>query len=83
MTKYTMFSERDNTLYINTDAISPSYKGMTIKECKKAIEATHNMSYEERITRYAPEMAKYIILKEIEAHRGCKLSEFMTPHCGI
>lgn len=83
MNQYTMFSERDNVLYINSDFISPSYKGLSIKECKKAIEATMNMSYEERIVRYAPELAKYIILKEIDAHRGCKLSEFMTPHCGI
>ena len=83
MNQYTMFSERANTLYINSDFISPSYKGLSIKECKKAIEATMKMSYEERIIRYAPELAKYIILKEIDAHRGCKLSEFMTPHCGI
>ena len=83
MNQYTMFSEKHNTLYINSDFISPSYKGLSIKECKKAIEATMNMSYEERITRYAPQLAKIVILKQIDAHRGCKLSEFTVPHCGI
>lgn len=83
MNQYTMFSERANTLYIDTSSISPSYKGMSIKEARKTIDMVMKMPYEERILRYADEMAKYVILKEIDAHRGCKLSEFTTPRCGI
>ena len=61
-----MYSEKDNVLYINTDAIM---KGKSIKERM----AYFNKSYSERI---AESQYRKEIEAEIAKYAGCKISEF-------
>ena len=70
--KYTMFSEKENVLYINTNAITP--RGVGFAEIKKVFK----MPYLDRIEKYATSTAKQAILAEIKKHSGCKLSEYMN-----
>lgn len=67
------YDSKNNVLYINTDIILCDTKGMTPRERAKAIYKHLSLSYEERINQ-----SKYkdVILKEIEKHPNCKISEF-------
>lgn len=69
----TEFEEKENTLYILTEAIMCDLTGMTYKERRKAMEKHFSLSYEERI-----ELSPYKeqIKAEIAKHPNCKVSEF-------
>lgn len=67
----TRFSEKDNTLYICTDAIIP--KGVKPSELRIAMRE----SYEDRIKKYATQADRAEIEKELKAHEGCSISEYM------
>ncbi len=72
----TFYDKRTNTVYINTDLILPNTLGMPFNAaCKKRKEA-FNLTYEERIDKFAPERYKQEILDAIAAHEGCTVSEF-------
>ena len=71
--RLTWFIEKDNTLYINTDAIMCDTKGMSPKERSSALSSYFKLSYEERIEK-SP--YKNEIKKELAKHPGCDISEF-------
>ena len=48
MSKYTMYSKKENALYINSDVILPDTKGMPFREHCKAYKDAFNMSYEKK-----------------------------------
>ncbi len=81
-TKYTMFDEERNTLYINSDVILPKMTAtpdMNIREftrkMSKRLDA-FKLSYEERIEKFASPDAKEIIKESLAKHSGCKISEY-------
>lgn len=74
--KYTRFSEKHNTLYINTKQLLPNTSGLSWKEHCKANDEAFKMSLDERIEKYACEEAKQEIQSELEKHKGCKISEY-------
>lgn len=78
MKEITMYNEKENTLYILSDVILPEKpKGQLSREqLKKVMEERREYfkkSYEERIalSSYREE-----IMKEIEKHPNCKISEY-------
>lgn len=70
----TIFNEKENTLYILTDAIMCDTKGMTKQEARKARNEHFKLSYEWRI-----ELSKYKeqIKAEIAKHPNCEISEYI------
>ena len=70
--RHTMFDEKSNTLFIETDVIMPkSQKEYTYKEAFK-------MSYMERIDAFCTDPTiKEEINAELIKHPNCKISEFM------
>lgn len=74
--KITIWSEKDNTLYILTEAIMPDTSKMSWKEHCKAYDEAFAMTYEERIDKFANRENKRKILEEAKKHKGCKFSEF-------
>lgn len=69
--KHTMYDEKRNTLYILTSDIMPKNG----KEWKKA----WSMSYKERIEKFCTDKdVRNEIERELENHKGCKISEFTT-----
>lgn len=79
MSKYTMYSKKENALYINSDVILPDTKGMPFREHCKAYKDAFNMSYEKRLEAFCPENIRKEIQAEIDSHPGCVLSEFCDP----
>lgn len=81
-TKYTMFDEERNTLYINSDVILPkrvATPNMDIKEFTRKVAErmeAFKLSYEERIEQFASPEAKEIIKESLAKHSGCKISEY-------
>lgn len=76
MSKYTMYSKKENVLYILSDVILPNTKGMALKERIKANNDAFRMSYEKRLEVFCPENIRKEIQVEINNHPGCVLSEF-------
>lgn len=79
----TQFSEKDNCLYINTNALIPqdiqsglktSFRSQEWKDASKAYREFNKKSMEDKI---AGSSYKDQIQVEIDAHPGCLLSEFM------
>lgn len=79
MIEYTMYSEKENTLYINSDVILPDTKGMPFREHCKAYDNAFKMSYEKRLEAFCPENIRKEIQAKIDSHPGCILSEFCDP----
>ena len=77
MSRYTEFDEKRNTLYILSDYLLPNTLGMTVVARRRAYDEAFKMSYPERLEKFCknPEVKK-AIQTDIEAHKGCKLSEF-------
>jgi hypothetical protein len=74
---YYFYSTKENTLYINSDLISPNIMGMTIKERYKVIKETSKISYPERIKKFCKNQeALKVINEQLEIHKGCTISEF-------
>lgn len=75
--RLTLWSEKENTLYINTNAIMPDTSRMNFREHCKAYDEAFAMTYIERIYKFAKGDNKRMILEEVEKHKGCKFSEFI------
>lgn len=74
--RITFYSEKDNTLYINSDIILPDTKKLPFKEHLKLTKQAFAKSYEERIEQYATKEQQEHIHEQLKAHEGCKISEF-------
>ena len=64
------YSEKNNTLYINTDILVPKNPN------RQAFEKAFQMTIRERLEEYTPKEVKKAILEEIAEHKDCNLSEF-------
>lgn len=78
MSKYTMFDEKKNTLYINSDLLLPNTTGMDFKTRHKEYDKAFKMDYMTRLEKFCPENVKPIVKAEIEKHKGCKFSEYCS-----
>ena len=67
------YSEKNNTLYINTDILVPRNAD------REAFEKAFQMTIKERLETYAPDNVKKAIEEEIAEHKDCSLSEFTYP----
>lgn len=67
------YSEKNNTLYVNTDILVPRNAD------KNDFDRAFQMTIKERIEKYAPDNAKKGINYELETHKGCQISEFTYP----
>lgn len=76
MSRYTMYSSKDNTVYINSDVILPDTKGMSFREHCKAYKDAFKMSYEKRLETFCSKNIREEIQAEIDSHPGCLISEF-------
>lgn len=76
--KLTDYDEKENVLYIRSQAILPDTTQMTRQEQREAYEKWFAMGYEKRI-----DLSPYKdqIKAEIAKHEGCKLSEFTAAFC--
>ena len=73
-----MYSPKMNILYINSYAILPNTNGMSNKEAFKATKQAFDLSYEERIERYATDEQKAQIREALAEHPDCEISEYMN-----
>lgn len=64
------YSEKNDTLYINTDILVPE------KANREAYAKAFQMTIRERLEEYAPENVRQAIKEEIAVHKGCNISEF-------
>lgn len=76
MSKYTMYSKKENTLYIKSTVILPNCAGMPLAERRKANRAAFDMTYEQRLEAFCPEPIRKEIQAEIDRHPGCVISEY-------
>ena len=74
--RYAIFDNKRNTLYINSDLMLPKKKGGWTKEWSKEVSEAFKLTYQERLEKYCPEDIREQVQKEIKAHKGCKISEF-------
>ena len=76
MSRYTMYSRKDNTVYINSDVILPDTKGMSFREHCKAYDEAFKMDYRKRLQEFCPDNIRKEIEADLDSHPGCKISEF-------
>ena len=72
------YSFMNDTIYINSDVITPRFRGRMTKEQSKEFREVFSKSYEERITLYATPDEKKLIRGFMEKHKGAKISEFTS-----
>ena len=80
---YVLFSVRDNMLYINSKELTPNCVGMSFEERRKAFDEAYELSYMERLEKWSSDIAKAYMKEELEAHKGCAISEFIIPDIGL
>lgn len=76
---YVWYSAKDNMVYINSEELTPDCSGMSFKERRDAFNEAYKLSYAERLEKFGSDVAKAYVKEELEAHKGCGISEFLIP----
>lgn len=76
---YVWYSVRDNMVYINSEELTPDCSGMTWSERREAFNEAYKLSIPDRLEKFGSDVAKAYVKEELEAHKGCGISEFLIP----
>lgn len=80
---YVWYSAKDNMVYINSEELTPDCSGMSFQERRKAFDEAYKLSIPDRLEKWGSDIAKAYVKEELEAHKGCAISEFIIPDIGL
>lgn len=80
---YVWYSAKDNMVYINSEELTPDCSGMSFKERREAFNEAYKLSIRDRLEKFGSDVAKAYVKEELEAHKGCGISEFIIPDIGL
>lgn len=78
MSKITRWNASNNTLYVSTEAIMPDTSGMTFRKRCEVRNRAFELPVLERAKRYAKDSDMREIMDQLNKHKGCKVSEYMS-----
>lgn len=72
------YSFMNDVIYINSEIITPHYRGKMTREQAEEFREAFRKSYEERLALYATPEQRELIKGFMEKHKGAKVSEFTS-----